>query len=282
MRSERFTASAIDGTVLHALHWGEVGRPILVLLHGGGANAHWWDHLAPALATCFHVVALDFRGHGDSDRTEEIAAGAFELDLAALLAHLGSDRVVLAGHSMGARVALDHATRTARTRALVLLDPARGASRRSHRTARLALTLRRSYRTREDAISRFRFVPPADHVSETLRRDIAAKSLQREPDGRFGYKFDPRWFALPARPRPELSTVSCLTLVLRGSESLLLSRDGARETSAEIPHARWIEIEGAGHHVHLDQPERVLSAMLDFLEPFAAAEIPDTGAAGTL
>ena len=242
---------------------------MLVLLHGGGANAHWWDHLAPDLARRFHVVALDFRGHGDSDWTEAITPGAFQRDLEALLQHLGTDRVVLAGHSMGARVALDHAACSHATRALVLIDLARGASGRSRRIARLALALRRTYRSRDDAISRFRFVPPADHVAEALRRDIAAKSLQREPDGRFGYKFDPRWFGLPARPRPSLAQVTCLTLLLRGSESSLLSREGALETVAEIPRARWLEIDGAGHHVQLDRPEAVLTAMQDFLAPFA-------------
>ena len=51
-----------------------------MLLHGGGANAHWWDHIAPTFADQFHVVALDFRGHGDSERPEELIPGAFNED----------------------------------------------------------------------------------------------------------------------------------------------------------------------------------------------------------
>ena len=63
-----------------------------MLLHGGGANAHWWDHVAPAFAERFHVVALDFRGHGDSERSDDLAVGAFNRDLEALLAELSALR----------------------------------------------------------------------------------------------------------------------------------------------------------------------------------------------
>jgi len=82
-RSQRFFQKKGGGPALHALHWGEVGRPPLVLLHGGGANAHWWDHLAPCLADLFHVVALDFRGHGESEFPEELTPGAFGADVEA-------------------------------------------------------------------------------------------------------------------------------------------------------------------------------------------------------
>ena len=82
-----------------------------MLLHGGGANAHWWDHLAPELARSFHVVALDFRGHGDSDYPDP-ERGAFNWDLRALLDHLAAPDAVLVGHSMGAAIALEHAARS--------------------------------------------------------------------------------------------------------------------------------------------------------------------------
>jgi pimeloyl-ACP methyl ester carboxylesterase len=83
-RSERFTIPELLGVHLHTLRWGDDSLPPLILLHGGGANAHWWDHVAPRLATRFHVVALDFRGHGDSDHPETLVAGAFNNDLEAL------------------------------------------------------------------------------------------------------------------------------------------------------------------------------------------------------
>ncbi|MBY0398713.1 alpha/beta fold hydrolase, partial [Myxococcota bacterium] len=115
-----------DAVRLHVLDWrGEGAAPDsaspLVFLHGGGANAHWWDHLAGPLSAARAVYALDFRGHGDSSYPAIREVGAFNLDLEALVAWLGREDVILVGHSLGAAVALDHASRFAATRGLVLV-----------------------------------------------------------------------------------------------------------------------------------------------------------------
>ena len=60
------TFFTVGGVQLYYHEWGHPTAPSLVLLHGGAAQAHWWDHLAPALAEQYHVVAPDLRGHGDS------------------------------------------------------------------------------------------------------------------------------------------------------------------------------------------------------------------------
>lgn len=278
-RSERFTTPSLSGVFLHALHRGGASRRPLVLLHGGGANAHWWDHLAPAFAERFHVVALDFRGHGDSDHPDELEIGGFSRDLEALLQHLGVHEAVLRepslrepilmGHSMGGHIALDHAARGGQVRALVAIEIVRGAPTRARRAMRLALAARRSYRTREDAIERYRFLPPAPHASEALRASIAAHSVAQQPDGRFGFKFDPRWFGLPPSPAPPLSAVGCPTLIVRGAESPLLSEEGAAAFAAEIPAAQVAVIEAAGHNLHLEQPEAFLAAVEPFLSKHA-------------
>lgn len=262
---ERFSGARLRGIHLRAVHRGDAARPLLVLLHGAGANAHWWDHVAPALAETHHVVALDFRGHGDSDYPEEVRSGAFVADLEALLEHLGRPEPILVGHSMGGAVALEHAARRGKTRALALLDLARGASATTRRRLSRTLRVRFSYRNRDQAIARFRFVPAAKHAPDALRRAIAARSVRELPDGGFGFKFDPRWFALPQRPLPPLSSVHCPTLLVRGAESALLTHQGAEELLREIPGAELAEIPEAGHHVHLDAPEAVLARLQAFL-----------------
>ncbi len=251
---------------LRALHWGEPGRPTLVLLHGGGANAHWWDHVAPALAGAFHVVALDFRGHGDSDYPEDVYVGAFSDDLDALLDHMEAPDAVLVGHSMGAHIALDRAARIPGARALVLLDLAWGSVRGTHRAARRALTMRFSYPDRDAALARFRFLPGSAQVAESLRLAIAEQSVRREPDGRWGFKFDPRWFGLPYRTLPPLAQVSCPTLLVRGSESPFLPAEAARAFLDEVPGARLEELAGAGHHLHVEKPDAVIEALRAFLQ----------------
>lgn len=264
-REEHFSTSSLEGVQLHALHWGDPEREKVVLLHGGGANAHWWDHVAPVIAEQFHVIALDFRGHGDADQPEQTRVGAFSDDLEALLDHLGRPSVRLVGHSMGGAIALDHACRHSDVRGLVAVDVARGASKRSRRTTRLALMLKRSYATREEAIARYRFLPASAHATEALRVHIATHSVREEPDGRFGFKFDPRWFALPPRPLSDLGQIRCPVLILRGSESPMLTAEGAHTLVSELPDVHRVVIEGAGHHVHLDQPEAFLEAAVPFL-----------------
>lgn len=267
---EKFVSEITPGLVLHTLHWGEPGAPPLVLLHGGGANAHWWDHLAPALADRYHVIGLDFRGHGDSDHPEALEVGAFNVDLEALCAHMGHPRLILVGHSMGAHVALDHAARFDDVRGLVVIDPSRGGTRRSRRAARLALALRRDYASRDEAVDRFRFVPGAAHCEESLRRAIAEQSVREERNGRFGFKFDPRWFGVASKAPPDLGAIEAPTLVVRGEESEILSGEGARELAALIREARLCEIPGAGHHVLLDRPRELLAALSGWLD-----ELPD-------
>jgi pimeloyl-ACP methyl ester carboxylesterase len=283
LRGRDFRFRTRDDVWLHGLLW-EPDEPDpsaspIVLLHGGGANAHWWDHVASALARRGPIYALDFRGHGDSAYPEERRVGAFNTDLEGLVEMLGREDVQLVGHSMGAAVALDHASRFQSTRSLVLLDPARGSAHGSRRRARLALTLRRTYPSFEEARARFRFLPESAHPSEDLRRSIAGHSVREEPDGRFGYKFDPGWFALPSRPPPDPADVRCPTLLVRGSESSLLSPRAALELVDQLAFGRLVEIEEAGHHVLLDRPDRLLEALHAFFDTLPPRSKPPGTAA---
>src|SRR5919204_6730228 len=113
-----------DGVSLHARDWGGLGTPV-VLLHGLASNARIWDGAAQRLAGAgMRVVALDQRGHGES---EQPASGydfaTVGRDLAAALDALGLQGPVLVGHSWGANVALQYAAeRSEAVAGLVLVD----------------------------------------------------------------------------------------------------------------------------------------------------------------
>jgi len=125
-----FRDSAADRTVeLRGLrfHYREYGdpaaRPVL-LLHGVASNAKIWITTAPFLGEGFHVLALDQRGHGESDKPDAGYDFASVVgDAAAFIDALGLDRPVVAGHSWGGNVAVElAATHPERCAGLVLID----------------------------------------------------------------------------------------------------------------------------------------------------------------
>ena len=140
---------------------GNPTAPPLVLLHGGAAHAHWWDHLAPLLAEQYHVVALDLRGHGDSSW---VVPPAYEIedyvgDLEEAFAALHLESPVLVGHSLGGFIALTYATRHAATlRGLIVVDM--GFRLRSSRTMRFLRNMPSPhYENEDEVLRRFQLFP---------------------------------------------------------------------------------------------------------------------------
>src|SRR5215813_3546081 len=126
-----------DGLRLHYLDWGNDAAPPMLLLHGFSGHAHTWDTFARAMCDRFHVVALDQRGHGDSDWARDAAYTPADhaRDIGGVHDRLGLRPVVLIGLSMGGRNAIAFtAAQPAKVEKLVIVDigpdiDPRGASR---------------------------------------------------------------------------------------------------------------------------------------------------------
>ena len=117
----------IDGLRLHVQDYGTSGKPPMLCVHGGGANAHWFDFVAQGFNADYHVRAVDLRGHGDSewdnsnppnyDYTRHAA------DIHELTEKLDLRDFVLVGHSMGGMVSIVYAaTYPGRAKALIVVD----------------------------------------------------------------------------------------------------------------------------------------------------------------
>jgi pimeloyl-ACP methyl ester carboxylesterase len=111
-----------DGIRLAATRWPGNGAPV-VLLHGLASQRRFWNLVVPHLAG-LPVVAIDQRGHGDSDRPDsEYGLDVVARDLATAMDALGIDRAVIVGHSWGGSVAATFAADYAhRSLALVAID----------------------------------------------------------------------------------------------------------------------------------------------------------------
>ena len=109
----------------HLLEWGDPTLPTLLLLHGGNQSAHSWDLVSLHLADRFHILALDQRGHGDSEwaRDADYSSNAMASDASAVLEELNIASVTVIGHSMGGmntmRLAVEEPHRSDR---IVLVD----------------------------------------------------------------------------------------------------------------------------------------------------------------
>ena len=274
--SARPTEGSIDveGVRLHYVDWGTpVQRPVL-FLHGGSAHARWWDFLVPHLADRYRCLALDLRGHGDSDwagsadyRLETHAA-----DVAAVIEALDLRRVTVVGHSFGGFVAMTFAPGAGpRLAALVIVDSRAGISERS---ARFLEALRKlpppHYDSLDEAIRRFRLLPVASMAQPDTLAHVARHGMRRDLDGTWTLKFDRRAMA-GSGPRdfsPGLAALQCPLLVVRGAGSEIVPQAGLAEFRAANPRAVTAEIAAAHHHVMLDQPAelaRIIGAFLDAL-----------------
>jgi pimeloyl-ACP methyl ester carboxylesterase len=261
---------------LHYLDWGNAGRPHTLFLHGGCLTAHTWDLVCLALRSELHCLALDQRGHGDSEWSPEVdyRFEAHQRDLGAWIAELGCERPVLVGQSLGAINALMYARAHARELAgVVLVDVAPGVQRSvgARRIGDFTRSAPDPLDSIEEAVARAReFNPRRD--PELLRRSLM-HNLRERPDGRLTWKYDRRFLALPMAERgSELEGLgaaaaegTCPVLVVRGAESDVVSAREASDFAARFPRARLVEIAGAGHTVQGDNPRDLLRALREFV-----------------
>ncbi len=268
----------LNGTRLHYLEWGAATMPALVLLHGGAAHAHWWDHLAPIFAPHYRVIALDLRGHGDSSWAIPPAyqIDDYVADVTALIVQLALAPVTLLGHSLGGFIALAYAIAQPQlVHRLIVVDMrARLSSRRYMRL--LQALPSPVYQDEQNLLRRFRLLPADTHASPQLLRSIARHSVRPSTARQLQLKSDRAAFTrVPCDLEGQLARLTCPTLFIRGQDSRSLSARSLAELTQTCPDARGVEIPRAGHHVFLDNPADFLQAVQDFLDDRGTNDIDE-------
>jgi pimeloyl-ACP methyl ester carboxylesterase len=260
----------------HYLDWGTSGLLPVVFLHGGGLNAHTWDLVCASLKRERHCLALDQRGHGESEWSPEMdyRIESHVADIDAFLNSLAIRRCVLVGMSLGGVNALAWAGQhSQRLAGLVLIDV--GPEIRTEGVRKIAAFT--SENTPLDSVESFveralSFNPRRNR--ELLRRSLL-HNLRRMPDGRFMWKYDQRHRGKVdpeayARRREILwnavDTVQCPTLVVRGAQSDVFHDEDAEKLTGRFRQARWVKVEGAGHTVQGDNPAGLLVHLREFLD----------------
>ena len=264
-----------DGHTISYLQWGE-SEPEIVLLHGGGQNAHTWDLVLLLLDR--PALAIDLPGHGHSDwRDDRDAHGPLRNAeaIAAVIEQSAPDAEAVVGMSLGG-LTLIHlaATRPDLVRQTVLVDVAPGSaqavaamSARERGTVELSFGPR-VYASREEMIDAAVASSPRRPAS-AVRRGVIHNSHQL-PDGSWAWRYDRSEHGLDfpvADLWADVSRLTMPTMVVTGGESGFVTPGDRAEYARRVPHVRLETVAGAGHAVQSDQPVALTALITGFLRP---------------
>ena len=284
-RSQYFRSQRLE---LHYASWGHDGAPGLVLVHGLRDHCRSWDAVARRLASKWHVVVPDLRGHGDSAWTSDgnYAMSGFVYDMMALLDHLGWDEAHFVGHSLGGNISMRFAAAYGEcVKSLVMIEgvgpaphlvaeteaKAPGQRLRTWMEARKRSLERDTsqFSTAEDAGERMRRANP--RLSPDLARHLARYGTRPLEGGGVTWKYDPLLRDLvpedfSQRQKERLwGGFVAPTLLIYGEESWASNpaEDGRLQ---HFSNARVLSFPGAAHWVHHDAVDGFVEAVAVFLD----------------
>jgi pimeloyl-ACP methyl ester carboxylesterase len=259
---------------LHYLDWGNKDGPPLVFLHGGALTAHTWDVVCLALRDQYHCLALDARGHGDSDWADDYSHERHCEDITGFIEQLGIVRTVMVGQSMGGLNSIVYAGRGGqRLSGLVIVDV--GPELNLGGTQRIGDFIRDT--PEAESIDAFiekamEFNPRRDPV--LLRRSLH-HNLRQLPNGKWSWKWDPNRMRSGMskiedhiegmrKLWTQVEKIDCPALVMRGGKSDVFSDANAEKLAANLRKGRWVRIDNAGHTVQGDNPRDMVAALREF------------------
>lgn len=243
----------------------------MLCLHGGAAHAHWFDFVAPGFTADYRVLALDQRGHGDSEWAvpPDYSYGRYAADLAEVVERLDLRDFVLVGHSMGGTVSLEYAaTHPGRVGKLIVVDST------LQMTAERVAALRdvgsrqsKRYAGKDEFIARFRLRPAGTLAAPAIIRHLAQHSARQDPDGTWRHKFDRNVYATRESTDglPRWNHIRIPALLLKAERSQRISPAIFAEVKSRCPQAELAEVLESDHHVTLDNPAGFVSAARRFL-----------------
>ncbi len=267
-----------DGVTLVGDARGNPEAQAVLLLHGGGQTRHAWGGTAEALAGAgFYAVALDQRGHGESDwaKDGDYRLERFAADIRAVVTELGAPPT-LVGASLGGLAALlaEGESERPELRSLVLVDvgPRLDATGVDRVIGFMKEKIDEGFATLDEAADAIAaYLPHRPRPSDTSG---LSKNLRLGEDGRYRWHWDPKFMSGERHTNATSMTDRLLdasrrltipTLLVRGRMSDVLSEEAAREFLELVPHAELADVRGASHMVAGDRNDVFTDAVVGFL-----------------
>jgi pimeloyl-ACP methyl ester carboxylesterase len=260
----------------HFLEWGRPDAPVIVLLHGGHQSAHSWDLVSLHLARRYRVLALDQRGHGDSEWARDVIYSNHEmsLDAEAFTGAMGLRKPVLIGHSMGGRNAMLLMRRNqAPLRAAVIVDVGPELSERGRAAIGGFVQANQEFDDLEHFVRNVRQYDPyrsREHIERTVKYNMLERA-----DGKYISKCDsnPRRLGIVRASGPlenvtleDAAGFDLPVLLVRGANSNILEPDAAERFAAALPRGHLVTVPDCGHNVHGQNTKGFIEALGGFLE----------------
>ena len=259
----------VNGMNFHYLEWGSPGNPLVVMLHGGSQQAHSWDFVSLPLSEHYHIIAMDQRGHGDSDWAPDgdYTIEAHQGDIDGFISALGLDGFHLIGHSMGGRNSYVWASNNSRKlKSLVIVDTGPEAQSRGRNRIQNFRELPDELDTFEEFATRVQ-----EYTGRTREQTLGALkySIRQRADGKWTWKYD-KALRTPGRNERQWTSeqlwdavvkITCPTLVIRGGNSDIFADATMAKMKEVIPNCSTVTVPDAGHLVAGDNPADFLTAV---------------------
>lgn len=269
----------IDGLTLIADEWNRdtvpTSRPSILMLHGGGQNRFSWKNTGQILADQgLHVVALDSRGHGDSDRAPgaNYTVDALCADTLAVLDQIGRPTMLI-GASMGGMTAIAVADTAGpeKVTKLVLVDVVpryeKDGSARIREFMSSGMDGFESLEEAADAVAAYLPYRTRPRSPEGLKKNL------RKRNGRWYWHWDPKFLTAPmddpfvrvAKLEQAAIDLTIPILLIRGRLSDVVSEEGVKDFLAKVPHAEFVELSDAGHTAAGDDNDAFTDVVVAFV-----------------
>ncbi|HXR28501.1 MAG TPA: alpha/beta hydrolase [Solirubrobacteraceae bacterium] len=291
----RIGAAEVRAQTLHGhrVAYRQAGSgPVVVLVHGITSDSSTWNRVMPYLARRFTVIAPDLIGHGESDKPRgDYSLGAHASGLRDLLVSLGHDRATFVGHSLGGGIAMQLSYQFPEMcERLVLIDS--GGLGRDVSPLLRAATLPGSElvlpllaatrlldagRLAAGLLSRVGLRVATD--IEEMARGHATLS---DPQARAAFIHTLRSVVEPGGQRVEASNRLYLArhlpfLLIWGQRDTIIPVAHGHAAHERVPGSRLEIFDESGHFPQLDEPERFLHVLTDFIERTAPADLDAAG-----
>lgn len=263
----------VDGIPIRYQTYGDPDLPGLLLCHGNGAHAHWYDFIAPAFAETYHVVVMSFSGMGDSGWRDGYSFDSFSSEQIAVCEDAGLFRdgrkPVIVAHSFGGFITMNTANKYSdKFAGVMIVDSGIRPPEDEWDGPPVRSTRNRVYATLEAALARFRLAPAQPCENHYIVDYIARHSLKQVENeaGQTGWtwKFDPGVFVkfeIEKMSTNMLRDIGCPVTLMRGEDSVLVSDRIWDYMRGLRDNMNMVSIPDAQHHVMLDQPLAFIEAV---------------------